>query len=196
LKLNINDTFMNTRSTSEQAVAACNNHHLLDDIRAIRASVGDGLDDNELTFLLQRRDLPTEAGFTFLSFSDGFVTLTAPQQDPADWYPEKGWIVADKERFARMIAQKYDLSLCEPPDDSLHLLVPPADSPAVHHHLEFSNRVETVVVAHPLYLKVRLYGAMPGARYTESAQIPLVFGSDLLRDLSALYQARTTASDQ
>ena len=53
---------------------------LLETVRALQASVGDDLDDNEVTRLLRESALPTEAGFRFLSFSDCFVTLTVPRQ--------------------------------------------------------------------------------------------------------------------
>ena len=162
--------------------------HLLDTIRAIRAGVGDGLNDDELTRLLRLTLLPGEAGFGFLSFSDGFATLTVPQQDLTNWYPEKGWIVADKERIARAIAEKHQLSLCEPPDETPSSLFPPSDPPNLRHHLELSNRWETVVVAHPYYLKIRLFGATSAILYARLAQSPLQLSSELLQDLSALYQ--------
>ena len=56
------------------------NNHMLERILAIRSSVGDGLSDDELTRLL-RTTLLGEAGFGFLSFSNGLVTLTVPEQD-------------------------------------------------------------------------------------------------------------------
>jgi hypothetical protein len=73
-----------------------NNSHLLETILAIRSSVGEGLSDDELTLLL-RTTLLTEAGFSFLSFSRGLVTLTVPEQ---------GWIAPEKEMTARAIAEK------------------------------------------------------------------------------------------
>lgn len=161
---------------------------LLESIRAARTRVGDGLNDDELTRLLRQTGLPTEAGFGFLSFSDSFVTLTVPPQVLTNWYPEKGWIKEAKERIARAIAEKHGLSLCEPPDQSPSFLVPRSDLQAIYHHLELINRVETVVVAHPLYLKVRLFGAAPAVRYLWDGQTPLQFSRDLLPDLAALYQ--------
>lgn len=162
--------------------------HLLDRIVAVRASVGDGLNDYEFTRLLQRTALPTEADFVFLSFSDGFATLTVPQQDLANWYPDRGWIVAEKERIARAIAEKHGFSLCEPPDQSSGFLFPRSNPLTTHHHLELTNQVETVVVAHPRYLKIRLFGAAPTARHLGNGQVPLRLAPDLLQDLSALYQ--------
>jgi len=160
----------------------------LDRIKNARASLGDGLNDDEFTRLLRVTASPTEAGFTFLSFSGGFVMLTVPRQDLARWYPDEGWIVAEKERIARGIAEKHGLSLCEPPDLSSNARLSSPDGPTVHHHLELTNQVETVVVAHPQYLKVRLFGAAPAARYRWNGQAPLRLGRALLADLSALYQ--------
>src|SRR5260221_6331709 len=88
---------------------------LLETILAIRSSVGEGLSDDDLTLLL-RTTLLTEAGFSFLSFSRGLVTLTVPEQDLTNWYPEQGWIAPEKEMTARAVAEKYELSLYEPPD--------------------------------------------------------------------------------
>jgi hypothetical protein len=165
------------------------NTHLLDTIQAIRASVGDGLNDDELTRLLQRlTTLPTEAGFSFLSFSDDFMTLSVPPQDLASWYPDKGWIAPEKEGLARAIAKKFELSLYEPVDVAATGWLAQAESTAIHHHLEFCNHWQTVIVAHPRYLKVRQFGESPSHRYVWEVHCPLQFGPDLLQDLSALYQ--------
>lgn len=179
---------MNNPVAPHPEVVSSPGTHLLDRIAAVRASVGDGLNDDELTRLLQRTGLPTEAGFVFLSFSGGFVTLSVPPQDLVNWYPDKGWIVAAKERVARAIAEKYGLSLCEPPDQSPNFFLPHSDSPTRHHHLELTNQVETVVVAHPQYLKIRLLGATAATRYLRNSQTPLLLGPALLQDLAALYQ--------
>jgi hypothetical protein len=162
--------------------------HLLDSIRAVRASVGDGLNDDEFTRLLRQAPLPTEAGFAFLSFSAGFATLMVPRQELTHWYPDHGWILESKERVARGIAEKYGLQLAEPPDETAGGLFPRGDLPSRHHHLEFFSDVETVIVAHPRYLKVRLFGAAPQARYLWNGKNPVRFGPELLSDLSALYQ--------
>jgi hypothetical protein len=45
--------------------------HLLDCIRAIRVEVGDGINEAEFTRFLQKKALPTELGFAFLSFPTG-----------------------------------------------------------------------------------------------------------------------------
>jgi hypothetical protein len=169
--------------------------HLLDTIRALRAGVGDGLNDDELTRLLRPILLPNEAGFGFLSFSGGFVTPTVPQQEQADWYQENGWVAATKERIVRAIAEKHQLSLSEPPDEAPSSLLPPVQPPGLHHHLEFSNRWETVVLAHPCYLKVRLFGARSAFLYTRLSQNPLPLRPDLLPDLSALYRGEGRDQD-
>jgi hypothetical protein len=165
------------------------NRHLLDTIGAIRASVGEGLNDYELTRLLLKSVLLTEAGFAFLSLSEGFVTLSVPEQDLASWYPEKGWITAEKERIAGAIAERYELLLGEPPDETSTFLFPGSDSPNVHHHLELRNRWETIVIAHPHYLKIRLFGATSTSRSVSDAKRPVLLGPELLQDLSVLYQA-------
>jgi hypothetical protein len=180
---------MNTSSTPSPEATTESGTHLLDGIRTLRASVGVGLNDDEFTRLLERTPPPTEAGFAFLSFSDGFVTLTVPPQNLANWYPEKGWIVPEKERVARAIADKHELTLCEPPDEIPSSLFPGPESPDLHHHLELSNRWETVVVAHPYFLKIRLYGATSAILYARTAQSPLRLSTELLPDLAALYQA-------
>jgi hypothetical protein len=163
------------------------NKNLLETIVAIRAGVGDGLNDNELTRLLSTA-LLMEAGFNFLSFSEGFVTLTVPQQEPANWYPKTGWILPEKERIARIIAEKNGLTLCEPPDDSARARSASSNSPGVHHHLEYSNGWETIIVAHPQYLKIRLFGATSRIGFARSEQSPLQLPANLLQELSALYQ--------
>ena len=163
--------------------------HLLHTIRATRESVGEGLNDDEFTrLLLLEAVLPTEAGFTFLSFSGGVVTLSVPQQDLAKWYPDQGWVTPEKERIAKAIAQKYGLSLCEPPDLVSSFRFPDLQQADVHHHLELATRRETVVVAHPKYLKVRLCrDAAHGAFYVDASK-PLELGPDLLQDLAGLYR--------
>lgn len=162
--------------------------HLLDAIRAIRECVGDGLNDDELTRLLRQTTLPTEAGFAFLSFCSGMVTLSVPLQDLANWYPEQGWIAPEKERNARAIAEKYGLLLGEPPDEPSTYRYPSSSSANKRHHLELWNRWDAIIVAHPNYLKVRLFGASSESRYVSDAKMPLLLGPDVLQDLSALYQ--------
>jgi hypothetical protein len=52
----------------------------------------------------------------------------------------------------------------------------------------------TVVVAHPLYAKVRLLGRSSHYRYDWERLSPLALGPDLLQDLAALY-ARAREGD-
>lgn len=164
--------------------------HLLDTIRAIRASVGDGLNDDELTRLLRERTLPTEAGFAFLSFYDGCVTLTVPPQDLEDWYPKQGWLVPEKQKIAEAIAEKYKLSFYEPVDMTWSVQDPQSDSAAIHHHFELCDCRQCVIVVHPLYLKLRLFGKSPDHRFAWEPLCPLALGPDLLRDISTLYKPR------
>ena len=164
--------------------------HLLEAIRALRQSVGDSLNDDEFTRLLLLQAVPpTEAGFAFLSFSDGVVTLSVPQQNLANWYSQKEWIAPEKEKIARAIAEKYGLFLCEPPDQPSNYRFARHDAASVHHHLELCSRQETVVVAHPKYLKIRLYGQALAGRFDPQARTPLPLAPDLLQDLAALYCA-------
>lgn len=168
---------------------------LLAEIKSIRASVGDGLNDDELTRLLRESPLPVQAGFAFLSFSKGVVTLSVPPQDLEKWYPKVGWIHPAKETLARTLARKYDLTLFEPPDFDHSYLSPHSGSPNQHHHIELARGQETIVVAHPLYLKVRLY--REGATGSPNV-IPIApfFGPQFLEDLSSLYQERPHLSDR
>jgi len=163
--------------------------HLLAAIRSASESVGEGLNDDELTrLLLLDTELPSEAGFTFLSLSGGVVTLSVPHQDLAKGYPEQRWVTPDKENTAREIAEKYELSLCEPPDLPSNFLYPDPEQATAHHHLEFINRRETVVVAHPKYLKVRINRDAPDGTFHAKASRPLALGPELLQDLAALYR--------
>ena len=146
---------------------------LLERIISGRATMGDGLNDEELTLLLRQEALPSEAGFTFVSLCDGCATFRVPAQDPADWYPERGWIAPKKEALARAIAQKCGCSLTEPPDE--HLL-----GSGIHHHLEMSRQGQVVVIAHPHYLKVRLFDVWTKRR--------LSLLPDILEQLAALYR--------
>jgi hypothetical protein len=160
--------------------------HLLDAIKAFKSSVGDDLNDDELTrLLLVSAALPTEAGFAFVSYCDRNVTFSVPKQDLEDWYPEKGWISPAKEKAAQAIAKKYELTLCEPPDAQYVCL----DCPNPHHHFKFSNKHETIILVHPRYMKVRLFIITDNTRPAKAALRSLPLCPNLLCDLSALYQA-------
>ena len=159
--------------------------HLLETINEIHATVGEQLTDEELTQLLWQSALPSEAGFTFLVFSNGYTTLSVPQQDSVEWYSRQGRITPEKRKIARAISEKYELSLLEPVDATSSIY--PSGIPMTHHHLEFADGQRIVIVVHPWYLKVRLLGISPGSRHTWEASSPLLPGSDLLQDLSKLY---------
>lgn len=175
---------MNKLSAVISDVGSTRNKHLLDCIRAIRTEVGDELNEEEFARLLQKEELPMEGGFAFVSYCDRFVTLSVPRQDPENWYPEKGWILPAKVKIAKAIADKYGLSLYEPPD----MAYPPFDKPNYHHHLELGNRNETVIIAHPQFLKVRLFPATNLFCSNVPAYPPFLLGPHLLEDLSALYK--------
>jgi len=175
---------------------------LLETIRRIRARAGSALADVELTSFLQRWDLPAEEGFTFLCFHDGCVTLAvpaqyqpsritkacefvsgsvvlaAPPQDKTSRRPRSAWITPAREKIATELARKHGLFVCEPPD------APPAFVPTgaweTHHHLQLWNRKETIVIAYPEFLKIRLYAT--------GTNLDLHLSPDLLKDLSALYK--------
>jgi len=90
---------MNQPAILETPAPALTATHLLDAIKLFKSSVGDDLNDDELTrLLLISAALPTEAGFAFVSYCDRNVTMSVPNQDLADWYPEKGWISQAKEQ--------------------------------------------------------------------------------------------------
>ena len=150
--------------------------NLLERIVSLRTTVGDGLNDDELTRLLRMEDLPSEDGFTFVSLCQGCATFSVPPQHSVRWYPERGWIVPAKEAIAKSIAEKCGLSLFEPPDEKFSFS--PADSEG-YHHLEMGYESETIVIAHPHYLKIRLFN--PETRR------PLSLPADLLEQLAALY---------
>lgn len=176
---------------TQRPPTACPPRNLLGAIKAMRAEVGDALNDEELTRFLRESALPTEAGFAFSIFSKGYVTLSVPRQYPARWYPRQDWIAPRKERIARAIAEKYELSLYKPVDATACACDPQAGTAMVHHHLEFTDSRQIVIVAHPLYLKVCLFGKSPDHRYSWEPLCPLLFGPDLLKDLSRLYERKS-----
>jgi hypothetical protein len=158
--------------------------NLLETVKYNRAMTGDALEDDEFSFLMLQKHLPTEADFEFLCFRKGCVTLSVPLQDDACWHPAHGWISPEKEKVAALLAKKYKLMLSEPPDAGLRSLVP--CGMAIRHHIQLWNRKETIVIAHPEFLKVRLYASDTGLVF------PPVPG--LLKDLAALYRPQRRAS--
>jgi hypothetical protein len=178
---------MNAPASSPLPVAG-GTPHLIDAIDSAIQSLGDGLNDDELTRLLRQAGLPAEAGFTFLSFSDRNIAFAVPPQALAAWYPPDGWIAPEKEKLGAALAEKYGLALGEPPDRTSEFRLP-VTAGCAHHHLEFTKRHETVIVAHPRYLKVRLFGSTFDRRWLRDVRIRIRLGADLLQDLSALYAA-------
>ena len=160
--------------------------HLLDAIRAIWATVGGALNDSELSCFFEQCKLPAEAGFAFLSFSEGYVTLTVPRQNPADWHSPNGLISSEKEKIARAIATKYQLSLYEPVDGPWNFY--PVAPTTANHHFTLTDRRQTVIVAHPLFLKICLLGNSTKHLYGRDPSYPLPLGPDLLQDISPLYR--------
>jgi hypothetical protein len=163
--------------------------HLLDAVKSFWLYLGSDLDDNEISLFLRDARLPVEAGFAFMGFSGGCVTLTVPKQDPEDWYSEANWIAREKESIARDVAKKYNLLLSKPVDGPLNFH-PPAGTGALHHHLTLADNRQTVIVAHPLFLKIRLFGKSMEHTYGGEPQFPLPLGHELLQDLSPLYPGK------
>ena len=76
----------------------------------------------------------------------------------------------------------------ESPDVGSSYQCPQLNSPNPHHHLELCNRRDTIVIAHPNYLKIRLFSTSSGTLHAGGPQVPLLLDSALLHDLAALYQ--------
>ncbi len=168
---------------SPNRLSSCPPLHLLDCVMNLRVSVGDGLNDAEFTQLIRHHFPEDERGFQIFCYSDGCVSFGVPRQNLEDWYPKDRWISPEKEDRARAIAEKYSLTLCEPPD-RLGYIVPP---PRAHHHLELITRWETVAVLHPLYLKMRLLSSHSANRILWTPKTPLPPPSELMNDLASLY---------
>lgn len=157
---------------------------LVNNVVELRKDVGDGLNDFEFTFLLHRKLGAPIDGFSILSFSEGTITLNVPEQDLNKWFSETAWIEPSKEAEARAIAARYGLNLCEPPDKLSYIL----PSPRAHHHLELVTRWETVVVAHPLYLKIRIFSVGADNRVIWTPKISQPPVAPLTADLVSLYE--------
>lgn len=149
---------------------------LLQRIMSTRKTVGGSLRDEELTHLLHQEALPSENGFTFVSFCEGAATFGVPPQDPVNWYPAKGGIAPNKEALARAIAQKCACSLTEPLDERGAKL----NGSEAHHHLEMSRGGQVVFIVHPRYMKIRLVDAW--------TKTPLALPPDALEQLATLYR--------
>ena len=159
---------------------------MLETILAIRFSLGESFSEGELTDLL-RTTLLSEAGFGFLTLCGGFVTLTVPEQDLKRWYPEQRWLAPEKEMTAQAIAQKYELSLSEPIDMGTGFWGVVNDPLGAHHHIELRDRRQTVIIAHPRYLKVRVLGSPERYQEQLEARCLVDLGPEILQDLSVLY---------
>ncbi len=85
------------------------------------------------------------------------------------------------------IPEKYELSIYEPLDKATNVWHPVKPPEVAHHHVEMSDRLQTVIVAHPQYLKVRVLGRSERYRYDWEALGPVHLGPEILQDLSALY---------
>jgi hypothetical protein len=161
---------------------------LLRRIVSLRTIVGDGLNDEELTCLLRQEALLAEDGFTFVSLSEGCATFSVPPQEPAKWYRDNGLITPEKEAIARVIAEKCGLSLYEPPNESLPSRSPEFGATRMSHHLELTDDSETIAIAHPHYLKIRLFASAEKRSSLLRGDIrPLRLRGDLLGQLAALY---------
>lgn len=181
---------MSTKNLSEKSEPA----HLLEAIKKLWLIVGDTLSDNDFTQFIQQEALPMEAGFRFLSFSEGCVTLTVPEQDTACWYTETNEIEFEKENVAGAIAKKYGLLLSEPTNGPLSFYAPSGS--AVRHHLALADHRQTVIIAHQLFLKIRLFGKAPEHTYGRDSLFPLHLGPDLLEDISRLYGCKSDPAVQ
>ena len=139
-------------------------------IRAMKNDVGRGLKEDALTdLILLEGGGQSEHSFRFLRLSDGFAVFATPLQDRSKWYRQEGWPCAEKELVTRAIAQKYALEISEPPDVS-------GLSGEPRHHFGFHRAGNTIIVAHPKYLKILLPDPPVNAEDT------------LLEDLAALYK--------
>jgi hypothetical protein len=123
----------------------------------LRRSVGDSLTDAQFTEIAARILPRQSGGFAFGCYSDGCIILNVPKQDLGKWYSAGRWISAAKEEVARRIAERFELALCEPPDRRDYI-IPPASA---HHHVELIKGSESMVVAHPLFLKIRVFSESP-----------------------------------
>jgi hypothetical protein len=140
-------------------------------IRSVMNDVGSRLKEDALSDLihLEGGEL-IEHGFRFLRLSDGFAVFATPSQDRSKWYRQKGWPCPEKEAAAASIARKYGLEISEPPD----VKILPGSEP--RHHCEFHRAGQTLIVAHPRYMEIRI------------PEQPVVAEETLLEDLSALYK--------
>jgi hypothetical protein len=178
------DTFRPAQEFSTNCNAAMHqSSSLVTQVMHLRACVGDGLNDFEFTAFAKSKLSADRNGFQMLSLIEGNLTLIVPQQDVRKWYGEKCAIARTQEERARQIAERHQLTLCEPPDK----LVYGSPGPGVHRHLEFANRWRTVAVAHPLYLKLRICGGGDHEDLPAESDAAIAQCERLMADLATLY---------
>ena len=175
---------MPAETTREFSSVIHNAADLISAAMRLRCSIGDGLNDFEFTEFIKSRLAPSSDGFGVLSFSEGCLTLSVPPQNSANWYGDKCAIAQPKEDAARAIADRHQLALCEPPDK----LVYGSPGPNAHRHLEFANRWNTVAVAHPLYLKLRVCSGGEHHDAPVDSEAAITQCARLLGDLTVLYR--------
>ena len=144
-------------------------------VRELQTEIGQGVDEAVLTDLLRAEGELEAYGFRFLRISGGFAVFEVPKQNARDWYREGGWPAAAKERIASRIAAKHHLELHEPPD------VETVYGGEYRHHIVLDSSKDTLVVAHPRYLKIRI---------SRRQGIP---GPTLMEDLHSLYCEECTS---
>ena len=170
-------------STPSCASASNDGSSLVRQVMRLRACIGDGLNDFEFTEFAKTKLAADKSGFQVLAFIDGSLTFVVPPQDLTKWYGEKCAVAPKQEVRAREIAQRHQLTLCEPPDK----LVYGAPGPGVHRHFDFANRWRTVAVAHPLYLKLRVCGGGDHEDVPAESEAAITQCERLMTDLATLY---------
>jgi hypothetical protein len=179
---------MQNFSTTEGAAMQCSEaskggNSLVGQVMRLRACIGDGLNDFEFTAFAKAKLTADKDGFQVLTFMEGGLTFIVPRQDLAKWYGEKCAIARTQEERAREIAERHQLTLCEPPDK----LVYGSPGPGVHRHLEFANRWRTVAVAHPFYLKLQVCRGGDHDDVPAESEAAIGQCERLMADLAKLY---------
>lgn len=170
-------------STQICASASDDGFSLITQVMRLRACIGDGLNDFEFTAFAKSNLSPDKNSFQMLSLIEGNLTLTVPPQDLGKWYGDKCAIARTQEERARQIAERHQLTMCEPPDK----LVYGSPGPGVHRHLEFANHRRTVAVAHPFYLKLRICGGGDHEDFPAESAAAIARCERLMADLATLY---------
>lgn len=172
--------------TTHESTESTSRMGLLDQIRALLNEIGNSLNDDELTRLFRQSSLPKDLGFMFLSYASGYVTLCLTAA-LADNPTRDSWLKPEHVKIAVGIANKYGLTLYEPPDSN-HSFTANASEAFEKHHYQFDLRKDTVVIAHFAFLKIRLAPPPFALLHQESIHKGLFSGTELLQDLSTLYQ--------